>query len=343
MHKKLITFLGTVLLCILCFGVVHADTDNPNTYDYTESLTTEELTQLDKLAEDIYSQFDVHAYFVRTDDTGDLGTVDYTEKFYEEHAADSNCIIFTLTSDQYYVLPLGACADIFTDLEFESLYDAYISCDNYYDSVSAYYSEVLEILKTYETKSQIVVETDHFKGMRMTDDADIVDALTESAVSDKLDEISTQYECDIVIFTSSSISYKNYAADYYSFNGYGAGDNKFGIIFVVNTAADYWDVVPMGDNSEEKVFTNDGLKYIEKKLKPFVNKGKYDEAVKEYVKLCEDFLKQAENGKPYDNSNLPKDFLNPVVVIVVVATIVIVVVIAVVSVRKPSKKNRKRR
>ena len=55
-------------------------------------------------------------------------------------------------------------------------------------------------------------------------------------------------------------------------------------------------------------FTDAGQAYMVDKFKPALSDGDYYEAFDKYAVLCDDFLTQAKNGKPYDNGNLPKEF-----------------------------------
>ena len=319
MKKRIL--LAAILCCFVFINMVYADTDKQYTVDYTGRLTEDNVATLNGQAESILEEYQINAYFVMTDDTGELSTIDYTEEFYENNAKETDCVIFVLTSDEYYVLPLGKCADIFQDLEYELLYDAYINEDSDYEGIAAYYEEVIEIIENYNIDSQTSVEVDIYQGSRMNDDANIIKDITENSISDSLDDMSNKYDYNVVIFTSASMSDTSNLKSYYDFNYSTAG-----IAFMICSSSNEWEVLPIGDN--QQIFTDDGIKYIKKQLDSLMKNKNYDEAVSKYAELCEDFLRQAQTGEPYDKDNLPKDGFGLMPVIIVTVGVALVVAVS---------------
>ena len=53
-----------------------------------------------------------------------------------------------------------------------------------------------------------------------------------------------------------------------------------------------------------------GIEYIGEQIKPDLSDGNYSEAFQTYAELCDKFITQAREGKPYDNGNLPQKQLS---------------------------------
>ena len=63
---------------------------------------------------------------------------------------------------------------------------------------------------------------------RLVDGADLLTDSEETALRDKLDEISERQQVDLVIVTTDSLEGKSpmeFADDFYDYNGYGFGDS----------------------------------------------------------------------------------------------------------------------
>ncbi len=81
-----------------------------------------------------------------------------------------------------------------------------------------------------------------------------------------------------------------------------------GIVLVV--CAESRDYFIMTSGSCISAFTDAGLDYIEAQIVPDLSDGDYTEAFLTFAELCDDFLTQAETGKPYDINNMPKEPFN---------------------------------
>ena len=147
---------------------------------------------------------------------------------------------------------------------------------------------------------------------RMVDDADILDASQEKALEEKLGEISEHYQCDVVIVTEDSLGGTQptpYADDYYDYNGYGYGKDRDGILLLVAMDERKWAISTCGYGIE--AFTDAGQEYMVEQFKPYLSDGEYEEAFTCFADLCNDFLRQASEGKPYDRGNMPKRKISP--------------------------------
>lgn len=165
---------------------------------------------------------------------------------------------------------------------------------------------------------------------RLVDDAELLTNSEETSLLDRIDEVSKDYKCDIVIVTVDSLGDKTsteYADDFFDYNGYGFGDTYDGILLLVSMEERDWAISTTGYGIE--VFTDAGLDYIEDEFIPYLSKGEYAKSFNCFVDCCEKFLIQAENGNPYDIDNMPIKLLElkyiPIAIIIgfIIATIVV--------------------
>ena len=138
---------------------------------------------------------------------------------------------------------------------------------------------------------------------RLVDRADLLNASEERDLLEKLDEISTRQEMDVVVVTIDSlngVSAMDYADDYFDYNDY-APD---GVLLLVSMEAGDWWISTTGYGIT--AFTDAGIKYIGNQVVPYLSDGKFAEGFSVFADLCDQFLTQAESGDPFDTHNLPK-------------------------------------
>ncbi|NME82087.1 TPM domain-containing protein [Clostridium sp. SM-530-WT-3G] len=143
---------------------------------------------------------------------------------------------------------------------------------------------------------------------RIVDNADILTDSEEKSLLSKADEISERQKCDIAIVTVNSIEGKTpteYTDDFFDYNGYGIGQNKDGILFLIAMNEHEWAISTHGYGIT--AFTDAGQKYMMKDVITNLSSGKYEEAFSVFLDYCDDYLTQAYTGTPYDSGNLPKE------------------------------------
>lgn len=143
---------------------------------------------------------------------------------------------------------------------------------------------------------------------RLIDNAKLLTQSQQSKLLSKLDEISEKQQADIVVVTVDSIgdyTPQEYADDFYDYYGYGYGDNKDGVLLLVNMGERDWYISTTGYGIT--AITDAGLDYISDKFVSKLSDGEYNEAFMTYAELCDEFFTQAKTGKPYDVGNMPKE------------------------------------
>ena len=149
---------------------------------------------------------------------------------------------------------------------------------------------------------------------RVLDMDNLLSQSEADALLEKLDEISERQQFDVAVFTIKSsvtnvtnASPQVVAGDLYDTLGYGFGNNHDGVLLLVMTD-------PHGDKRHitttgfgETAFTDAGLQWIVKQIKPLLEEGQYYEAFNNFADYCDDFVTEAKDGKPYDYGHMPKD------------------------------------
>ena len=114
---------------------------------------------------------------------------------------------------------------------------------------------------------------------RLVDQAELLTAEEQQQIQTKLDEVSELHHCDAVVMTVNSLEGKTateYADDAFDYDGYGLGEDKAGILFLVDMGDRNWATSTHG--YAITAFTDAGLSYIEEKLVSYLGDGEYAEA-----------------------------------------------------------------
>lgn len=129
---------------------------------------------------------------------------------------------------------------------------------------------------------------------RLVDQADLLSAQEEETLLAQLDEISNSLECDVVVVTANSLegkSAKDYADDFYDYNGYGFGTNKDGVLLLVSMESRDWWISTTGFCIS--ALTDAIQANISDQFLPKLSDGKYAESFSLFASLCEKYISQA--------------------------------------------------
>ncbi len=145
---------------------------------------------------------------------------------------------------------------------------------------------------------------------RLVDGADILTDSEEAQLLSKLDSVSEELQFDIVIATSAGLSdyIRDVADDYYDYNGFGYGVSADGCILLIDMEGRDWWISTCGYGIT--ALTDAGIQYIGDQFEDDLSNGDYYDGLNTYINLVEEFVGQAETGKPYDSGNLPKSAYN---------------------------------
>ena len=137
----------------------------------------------------------------------------------------------------------------------------------------------------------------------LVDNAGLVSSSDFEEVDDVLWDTSVEHDVDIWVHTTKSLnnmSISNYADQWYD----DCAAREDGIVLVVCTSPRQYYIMTSG--SCIYAFTDAGLDYIEAQIVPKMSKGNYADAFITFAELCDDYMVQAEKGKPYDENKMPK-------------------------------------
>lgn len=143
---------------------------------------------------------------------------------------------------------------------------------------------------------------------RVVDRADLLSDSEEAELSAELDEISVRQQADVVVVTVDSLegaSAADYADDFYDENGYGFGEGRDGILFLIGMEERDWYLSTSGFGIT--AFTDAGMEYLSEKFLPCLSDGEYAEAFHIFAGQCDDYLTQARAGTPYDADHIPTE------------------------------------
>ena len=138
---------------------------------------------------------------------------------------------------------------------------------------------------------------------RVVDEADLLTDMQELNLTNKIENIIQEYDFDVVIHTVSDYRYSSsnivfYSRNFFENRGYGAGNDKDGIIFVVSMADRSWEFETFGYG--EEIFDEDyGTKFLEDDCIDKLSDGDYYDCFSTFTDDCELFAKEARENKPY--------------------------------------------
>jgi uncharacterized protein len=134
----------------------------------------------------------------------------------------------------------------------------------------------------------------------LVDDAGLLTDSEESSLNSRLERISEEQECDVVIVTVYSLNGKTsteYAEEFFEYYNYGYGDKDDGILLLVSMEYSDWWILTHG--FAIKAFTDADLEYISDRFLPYLSDGEYKKAFSTFAELCEEELSQARAGTAF--------------------------------------------
>lgn len=120
-------------------------------------------------------------------------------------------------------------------------------------------------------------------GDLLVDGADILTSREEEKLLDRLEQVSDQYDMDVVIVTTDGIGYnyiRDYADDYYDYNGY----SDDGVLLLVDMESRQWWITGTGEGAD--IFTSSVIDEIGDEIEPYLSEGDYAQAFEAYIDGC---------------------------------------------------------
>lgn len=133
---------------------------------------------------------------------------------------------------------------------------------------------------------------------RMVDNADLLDADEESYVSKLLNELSNELQLDIVVVTTNSTdgkSARDYADDFFDYNGYGMGDTYDGALLLVNMSTREWYISTCGYGI--KALNDSDIEDIGGETAYYLSDGEYEDAFVYYAEEVADEVRSKRDSE----------------------------------------------
>lgn len=121
------------------------------------------------------------------------------------------------------------------------------------------------------------------------------------ALLEKLDEISIRQKMDVVVMITKSLdgdTIEEYADDAYDVRSYGYGENRDGVLLLIDMETKSWYITTCGYG--KTAFTDSGIKHIGEQMMPYLSNEDYAGAFNVYAEKCDEFITLARNGTPFD-------------------------------------------
>ena len=137
----------------------------------------------------------------------------------------------------------------------------------------------------------------------LVDDADLLTDSEESELLSRLEAVSESGQTDVVVVTIDALygeDMQDYADDFYDNNGYA----EDGVLLLISISDSEWYISTAGFGIT--AVTDAGREYMAEQFLEELSDGAFFNAFMTYADLCEEFIRQARNGEPYDVGNLPK-------------------------------------
>lgn len=146
---------------------------------------------------------------------------------------------------------------------------------------------------------------------RVQDTARLLSPDEETALLERLDEISVRQSMDVVVMTTDGLDGYGvgaYAKRAFEDCNFGYGAEKDGVLLLISMEERDWYILTHGYGMT--AFTNAGIQYIGGQMKNDLSDGNYAAAFETFAAMCDDFITQARAGAPYDRSTLPREPLS---------------------------------
>ncbi|MBR1738798.1 MAG: TPM domain-containing protein [Ruminococcus sp.] len=132
------------------------------------------------------------------------------------------------------------------------------------------------------------VSADELTNPRVIDEADVLTDSEEADLTDRLYSLSEDCKVDIALVVVNDLGgaydVELFTEDLFDRGGYGYGDDRDGMLFVVSIETRDYDVYTYGEHGK-KVFTDSRVDRMIKKLKGDLSSGDYYSAFDKYATL----------------------------------------------------------
>lgn len=139
----------------------------------------------------------------------------------------------------------------------------------------------------------------------VVDDAALLSPDAVNELTAEAQRLSDAYQMDVVIHTTQSLGVKtgrDYAADYFDYNGYGRGEDHDGVILTLAMQDRDMTIVTTG-RGMDAITADYGIDAISDDIAQYFSDGDYANGFARFLHDVDVFLKQYQSGRAYDGNN----------------------------------------
>ena len=236
----------------------------------------------------------------------------FAESFYNERIGSGNGILlvhfFSSGDGRISYYKTGEKLASLDDEVMSEIMQAYNSADNFALGVHDYMNMVFARLKGASSFGELTSEDNPLipeqrRLDRVVDLAGVIPADRLRSLNDLADETSESCRCDVAVVFVQSLEGKyvvDYADDFYDYQGYGYGADDDGILLLVSVGEREFAETTYGYG--KTAFTDYGVAhYLEPRFTPFLGEDDWAGAAEQFIRDAGVLLRQAREGRPYDN------------------------------------------
>ena len=289
--------LSALLALMLCMSLTLAVSAEPKAIDFVIDecgyLADAEIMILNEQALDIYKETGVGILFVFTQ----AASVD-------EYDIDSivNGItdyVVMVENDTHWIVYISGAGEIIGDAEQEVLRGVYDETATYVEGVDAFLNAAADYFPRISDAPETIAP--ELAGGFLFDEANLLNDSEEADLTEKLAEVSNDYNAQIVVYTVGSMNGGNIDSfvDYlYDSQNYGYGANRDGVLLLVCMDPREYRILSNGHAGV--AIGPDQIDTLCDIVEFYLSKGNYATAFTLFANECEEFLVYYQDGSPFN-------------------------------------------
>lgn len=215
--------------------------------------------------------------------------------------------IMLLDNDGMCDIVLFGAACALTEDHVQQLRDAYILKPTYTEGISAYLQTAEQIVTELNESGVLDLYRDlpQFTS-RLGDQGKLLHEDEEESLLAQLDQISQQFQMDVVVVSVSGLEGQNaqdYAASIFQNNEYGMGTEHDGVLLLINAEDRSWHLHTSGHGTT--VFTDEALSYVADHVAPKLREEAYSSGIQIFIDMCQNTIAKAGAPSPAGEESQP--------------------------------------
>lgn len=276
--------------------------------DENELLTSEEIDKLNEKAKKYSEEKGIDIAAILSKNCENMNTIKYAKEQFQEADFENPTILLVYNEEmaEYHYHLSDELKDEYTQEFLDELWEKISSKEDAYSAMQVYLDGIANMKDADDAEVK-----DEEMSVFLIDDANFLSDEEEEKLNSKLEDISLNQKCDVIILTVEDLQEKEtmtYAKEYFEENDYGQGSDKDGIIFLLSSDKK-WALFTNGFAS--KALTQENNKNIEKEIAPFFKEENYFEGFEKFADMSQQYLSEARSSNEDKSSDDSKKPFNP--------------------------------